>query len=61
MVCVEEILEKHQAEYYETLQDSDKTGSSEKFIEFMLGVICRHPQFWNHRFNRALWRSLKIA
>jgi Fic family protein len=39
LVCVEELLEKYQAEYYEALQNSDGAGSSEKFIEFMLSTI----------------------
>lgn len=39
LVCVEELLEKYQIEYYEALHNSDLAGSSELFIEFMLGVI----------------------
>jgi Fic family protein len=39
LVCIEELLEKYQREYYEALQKSDHAGSSEKFIEFMLSVI----------------------
>jgi Fic family protein len=39
MVCVEELLEKYQSEYYDALQKSDHAGSSEKFIEFMLSII----------------------
>ena len=39
LVCVEELLEKYQMEYYESLHNSDLAGSSEIFIEFMLGVI----------------------
>lgn len=39
LVCVEELLEKFQSEYYATLQRSDQKGSSEEFVEFMLGII----------------------
>jgi Fic family protein len=39
LVCIEELLEKYQSEYYDALQESDLAGSSEKFIEFMLSVI----------------------
>jgi Fic family protein len=39
LVCLEELLEKHQSEYYDALQSSDHDGSSEKFIEFMLSIV----------------------
>ena len=39
LVCVEELLEKFQSEYYAALQRSDQKGSSEDFVEFMLGII----------------------
>lgn len=39
IVCIEELLEKYQSEYYDALQKSDLAGSSENFIEFMLGII----------------------
>lgn len=39
LVCIEELLEKFQAEYYAALQRSDQNGSSEDFVEFMLGII----------------------
>jgi Fic family protein len=39
LVCIEELLEKYQNEYYDALQESDHAGSSEKFIEFMLSII----------------------
>lgn len=39
LVCIEELLEKYQKEYYEALHKSDLVGSSESFIEFMLEVI----------------------
>jgi Fic family protein len=39
LVCIEELLEKYQGEYYDVLQESDNDGSSEKFIEFMLSII----------------------
>ena len=39
LLCVEELLEKYQTEYYEALHKSDLAGSSESFIEFMLGII----------------------
>ena len=38
-LCVEELLEKYQSEYYDALHKSDLAGSSESFIEFMLGII----------------------
>ncbi|MDR1031959.1 MAG: Fic family protein [Holosporales bacterium] len=39
LVCIEELLEKYQSEYYDALHESDLAGSSEKFIEFMLNII----------------------
>ena len=39
LVCIEELLEKFQSEYYAALQRSDQKGSSEDFVEFMLGII----------------------
>lgn len=39
IVCIEELLEKYQSEYYEALRNSDLAGSSEIFTEFMLGII----------------------
>lgn len=39
LVCIEELLEKFQSEYYAALQRSDKKGSSEDFVEFMLEII----------------------
>jgi Fic family protein len=39
LVCIEELLEKYQSEYYDALQKSDYAGSSENFIEFMLNII----------------------
>ncbi|GHU16411.1 hypothetical protein FACS189472_01380 [Alphaproteobacteria bacterium] len=39
IVCIEELLEKYQAEYYEALQKSDSSGNSEFFIEFILSII----------------------
>jgi Fic family protein len=39
LVCLEELLEKYQGEYYDALQSSDHDGSSEKFIEFMLSIV----------------------
>lgn len=39
LVCIEELLEKYQKEYYEVLHKSDLVGSSEIFIEFMLDII----------------------
>jgi len=39
LVCIEELLEKYQTEYYEALHKSDLLGSSENFIEFMLNLI----------------------
>jgi Fic family protein len=35
----ENIIHKTQSEYYHTLSQSDKSGSSTPFIEYMLGVI----------------------
>jgi Fic family protein len=39
MICVEELLELRQAEYYDALRRSDEVGSSEIFTEFMLQMI----------------------
>ncbi|MDR1034557.1 MAG: Fic family protein [Holosporales bacterium] len=39
LICLEELLEKYQSEYYDALQSSDHDGSSEKFIEFMLNIV----------------------
>lgn len=39
MICVEELLEKNQEEYYNSLRISDSKGSSEAFVEFMLIMI----------------------
>jgi Fic family protein len=35
----EKIIHKTQSEYYHTLSQSDKSGSSTPFIEYMLGVV----------------------
>lgn len=35
----ENIIHKTQSEYYQTLSQSDKSGSSTPFIEYMLGVV----------------------
>lgn len=39
IICVEELLEKNQEEYYSALRISDDKGSSETFVEFMLNMI----------------------
>lgn len=39
IICVEELLEKNQEEYYNALRISDDKGSSETFVEFMLNMI----------------------
>ena len=39
LVCIEELLERFQPEYYAALRRSDEKGSSEDFVEFMLGII----------------------
>lgn len=39
LVCIEELLEKFQGEYYNALRSSDIKGSSEDFVEFMLRII----------------------
>lgn len=39
IICVEELLEKNQEEYYGALRTSDDKGSSETFVEFMLKMI----------------------
>jgi len=39
IVCIEELLEKYQSEYYDALHRSDLAGSSEIFMEFMLEII----------------------
>jgi Fic family protein len=41
LVCIEELLEKYQENYYEILQICDSEGNSGKFAEFMLGIILR--------------------
>lgn len=38
-VPIESLIEKNQKAYYETLEKSDKAGSSTLFIEFMLEII----------------------
>lgn len=38
-VPIESVIEKHQQEYYDALEKSDKAGTSGPFIEFMLAVI----------------------
>jgi Fic family protein len=40
-VPVEEVIKKEQESYYRTLEDSDNSGNSTIFIEFMLEVINR--------------------
>ncbi len=44
IVCIEELLEKYQSEYYEALRNSDLSGSSEFFAEFMLEIILQALQ-----------------
>ncbi len=44
IVCIEELLEKYQSEYYEALKNSDLSGSSEFFAEFMLEIILQALQ-----------------
>jgi Fic family protein len=39
IVCIEELLEKFQIEYYDALHSSDQAGNSETFVEFMLSII----------------------
>jgi Fic family protein len=51
LVCIEELLEKYQREYYEALQKSDHAGSSEKFIEFMLSVILQSLEILETRIQ----------
>ncbi len=38
-VPIESLIERNQKSYYETLEKSDKTGTSTLFIEFMLEII----------------------
>ena len=38
-VPVESLIEKNQQKYYDSLEESDKSGDSTAFIEFMLSVI----------------------
>ena len=39
VICVEELLEKEQGNYYEALRQCDVSGKSTSFIEFMLKII----------------------
>ncbi len=47
LVCIEELLEKYQTDYYEALHNSDISGNSEAFIDFMLKVILETLQRTN--------------
>ena len=48
LVCIEELLEQSQNEYYEALHNSDINGNSSSFIEFMLSIILNALQQLNN-------------
>jgi Fic family protein len=54
LVCLEELLEKYQGEYYDALQSSDHDGSSEKFIEFMLSIILQALEILESQIHPAI-------
>lgn len=43
-VPIESLIEKNQQAYYDSLEESDKAGSSNPFIEFMLEIILKSIQ-----------------
>lgn len=38
-IPIENLIKKHQQEYYKVINNCDKTGNSNEFIEFMLKMI----------------------
>ena len=50
---VESVIKEKQKEYYEVLAQSDKTGKSTPFIEFMLRII-------EIELDRILWNESKV-
>jgi Fic family protein len=63
IICVEELLEQRQAEYFKAICASDRAGSSEAFAEFMLQIILKAlenaelPKSKDHRFADRLSRA----
>jgi Fic family protein len=54
LVCVEELLEKYQSEYYDVLRESDLAGSSEKFTEFMLSITLQSLEILETQIQPAI-------
>ncbi len=57
---VEALIKQKQAEYYHTLSESDNTGNSTPFIEFMLGIILESLQELLQSQNKTLYTEDRI-
>lgn len=54
LVCIEELLEQSQNNYYDALHDSDTNGNSTLFIEFMLTIILNALQKLNSKIKPCI-------
>ena len=53
-LTVESLIKENQQQYYDVLSQSDKTGASTPFIEFMLGLILQSLESLLKSQNRSL-------
>jgi Fic family protein len=57
---IESLIKENQAAYYDVLSQSDKSGSSTPFIEFMLGIILQSLENLLKTQNRTLTTENRI-
>lgn len=57
---IETIVKQRQQQYYEALSQSDKSGNSTIFIEFMLGIILESLEELLSQQNRTLLSSDRV-
>lgn len=58
---IESLIKQRQVEYYAKLSESDKTGTSTPFIEFMLGIILTALEELLQSQNKTLRTEDRIA